>query len=243
MPGTLIPVFEPRHERPDATIEQRQAYSAKFAIAHVLQSVLKKTAKTKTTSVQGRKVGHRRNPRDLSADASSYNGPTDLPMVMAVKDNCDTVELYDQVLLASTAGAVIADVYGSSPTGSPNWADWNTVDGEFRVLCMKVKFEPWNRYSKTTTVCTPGYVVVDRRVSTALTSLDNAIAHEACRVATLEGPWEHWCKMDGTEESPFQAVSGPTSLFWIKLYFSALSISITYGQITVSYIVQFRNRE
>jgi len=151
--------------------------------------------------------------------------------------------LVDNVDLASTVGGVIADVYGSSPAGAPNWGDTNSVWGEYRTLAVTVEFRPNNRYSKTTTTCVPIAVVTDRRNATALASYDNATSRESCRLLDLEDPWSQVLKMDGSEEAQFVAVSGPLSFYWIKLFATGLTVSTTYGKVFVKYLVQFRNVE
>jgi len=158
-------------------------------------------------------------------------------------NNTHTIELYDQVLLASDGAGTIFNVYGADPSGSPNWGDTNAVWGEYRVLAFKVRFRPSNRYSKTTTTCVPGFGVLDRRNATALATLDAAIVHESSKELSLEDPWEMGGKMSGSEESQFRVVSAPVALMWIKLAFTGLTISTNYGLIVVSYLVQFRNIE
>lgn len=190
----------------------------------------------------GRKASSEQAPRELPVSAQKFLGSLDAGW-RRFGNHTTTMMLTDQVDLASTAGGAIADVYGNSPTGSPNWADTNTVWGEFRVLGMKVRFYPNNRYSKTTTTCVPLVVCVDRRVSTALASYDAGVSREAHRLLSLEDPWTEQVLMDGSEEAQFQAVSGPVSVSWIKLYATGLTVSTTYGKVFVDYLVQFRNVE
>jgi hypothetical protein len=180
--------------------------------------------------------------RELSISANSYRGPA-LPRWAFSANHSTELILTDNVDLASTAGGAIADVYGNSPTGAPNWADTNTVWGEYRTLAITVEFYPNNRYSKTTTTCVPIAVVVDRRASTALASYDSATSHESCRLLSLEDPWRQTIKMTGSEESQFVAVSAPNSSSWVKLYASGLTVSTTYGKVFIKYLVQFRNVE
>jgi hypothetical protein len=85
--------------------------------------------------------------------------------------------------------------------------------------------------------------VVDRRVSTALASYDAGVSHESHKLLSLEDPWTMEVLMDGSEEAQFQAVSGPVSVTWIKLYATGLTVSTTYGKVFVEYLVQFRNVE
>lgn len=184
----------------------------------------------------------RQSARELPVSAQRYIGSA-VPRWAFQANHTTEMILTDNADLASTAGGTIADIFGNAPTGAPNWADTNTVWGEYRTLAMTVEFYPNNRYSKTTTTCVPLAVVVDRRAATALSSYDNATSRESCRLLSLEDPWRQVVKMEGSEESQFVAVSGPTSSNWIKLYATGLTVSTTYGKIFVKYLVQFRNVE
>jgi len=190
---------------------------------------------------RGRRGGNQTS-REVSTSAQAYRGPA-VPRWAFQANHTTEMVLTDNSDLASTAGGAIATVFGSGPSGCPNWADTNTVWGEYRTLAMTVEYYPNNRYSKTTTTCVPLAVLVDRRNSTALTSYDNATSHEACRLLSLEDPWRQSIKMEGTEEAAFSAVSGPNDFFWVKLYATGLTVSTTYGKIFVKYLVQFRNVE
>jgi hypothetical protein len=195
-------------------------------------------------SKKNRKVKQKKSQaaKEWPIESQIYTGPA-RPGWTLHANHTTVMLLTDNLSLASTAGGVIADVFGSSPSSCPNWADTNTVWGEFRVLAMTIRFAPANRYSKSTTVCMPGVRVQDRRSATALASLDAGTSRETAIITNLEDPWRSEMKMSGSEEAQFQAVSGPTSLFWLKLYFTGLSVSTTYGLIFAEYLVQFRNVE
>jgi len=57
---------------------------------------------------------------------NSYSGPIIRKKELIGKTS-NIIVLNDVIGLSSTAGGAIANVLGSSPSGSPNWADTNTV--------------------------------------------------------------------------------------------------------------------
>lgn len=177
-------------------------------------------------------------------DVQTYKGPI-IPKAMKDESELYTVPLRFTGLLASTAGGVIDTYYSSDPSSYAlaEWTSMAALYGEYRVLGMVVEFAPFNRYSKTTVVCTPLMVLSDRDAPTAsLGSYANAMSHESCRILTLEDPWKHEVRMSNVEESAFITTSGPTPLYSVKFYADGLSVSTTYGRMFVALLVQFRAR-
>jgi len=177
-----------------------------------------------------------------SMKTNSYSGPIIRKKELIGKTS-NIIVLNDVIGLSSTAGGAIANVLGSSPSGSPNWADTNTVWGEFRTLGFSVTFKPYNRYSKTLTTTTIPYITIDRRNGTALTSVDDAIRYSTARMMSLEDPWTITVKMASDDEADFQPVNTPTSVMWVKMFATGLTVSTAYGDLFIRYRVQFRNVE
>jgi len=201
----------------------------------------RKSAKSKSSS--RRKANLKQRPgSECPVSAQVYRGPV-VPRSTLEANTTDTVLLVYQTTLTSTAGGVIATVFGNAPNSAANWADWNTVEGEYRCLGMQVEFIPNNRYSKVSTTCRMLCIDDDRRSSTALASYAAATSRPSCRKLSLEDPWKHAIHMAGAEESQFVAVSAPASVSWIKTYADGLSINTEYGIVLVYYLVQFRNIE
>jgi len=179
-----------------------------------------------------------------SPDAQSYHGPI---VFKAMHDENETyvVPLKFTGLISSTAGGVIDSYYSNDPSSYAlaEWTSLASLYGEYRVLGIEVKFAPWNRYSKTTTVCTPLMVLVDRESPTAsLGSYATAVAHESATIRTLEDPWTETYKMSNAEESQFRSTSSTLALCSIKFYADGLSVSTTYGRSFVFLLIQFRAR-
>lgn len=200
---------------------------------------MKRKLVKKTSSATKRTKYVSPNP---NTNLTTYSGPIVRRIERQAKDT-KTIVLTEFVTVASSGAGVINLVQAGNPSTASNWADTNTVWGEYRLLGFTCFFMPFNRYSKTTTNVSPTAVVVDRRNSTALTSLANAAAHASCQMKSLEDPWSITIKMDGEEEANFLAVSSPNAFQWLKFYATGLTISTNYGYLFVSYRVQYRNVE
>jgi len=200
------------------------------------RSTSNRTKGSKRGSVQ--RAINMRNPPSASAQ---YNGPVSPPSL----EDMDTTPLFLvwETTLTSSAGGAIANVFGSSPSNAANWANSNTVYGEYRTLGFRVSYFPNNRYNKTTTTCRMLVGVAERRTATALASYATACSHSAVRKLSLEDPWSMVIKMDGVEEASFIPVGAPVDVSWLKFYADGLTVSTEYGLVLVEYQVQFRNVE
>lgn len=178
-------------------------------------------------------------------DIQTYKGPI-IPKPMKEESELYSVPLRFTGTIASSAAGVI-DTYYSSDPGSYALAEWTAMAGlfgEYRVLGMVVKFAPYNRYSKTTVVCTPLIVLTERdSPSSTLGSYQAAMSHESSRILTLEDPWTHEVRMSNAEESQFISTTGTAAKFSAKFYADGLSVSTTYGRMFVDLLVQFRARK
>lgn len=179
-----------------------------------------------------------------SANSQSYSGPI-IPRAMKEEEELYTVPLKFTGVVSSTAGGVIDSYYSSDPSSYAlsEWTALAGLYGEYRILGMEMKFAPYNRYSKTTVVCTPLLVLVDRENPTStLGSYQTAMSHESCRIVTLEDPWTEKARMQNAEESQFIATSSAKALWSIKFYADGLSVSTAYGRSFVFLLIQFRGR-
>jgi len=176
----------------------------------------------------------------VSPDALRYRGPIALP---SARMQCSTytVLLAYTGALSSTGAGVIANTFGTTnPSACSNWSSLVAVFDEYRVLKSELHFRPNNQYSKTSTVCVPGYVVLDRDSTGALGSAGSAVGYESNKEVDLENPWKISYEMDGVRESGFITTASPLNLGAFLTYFSGLSLSTQYGVTEHQFLVQFR---
>jgi hypothetical protein len=189
-----------------------------------------------------------RNTTRMSGETPSnaiiYRGPIDTP---AYRQSCDmhTFVLCFNGTLSSSAGGVLAPVFDAyaQATSSPSWSGLAALFKEFRILAFKMKYLPWNQYTKVSITTTPVYVVTDRSSVSALTSLSDATSSASCVVRSLENSFSQTIKMNGIDEAGWTGT--PTappnaSRMFIKWYASALTNSTTYGEYLSYIVVQFR---
>lgn len=199
---------------------------------------------TKKNKKKSKKSGKGELPNP-SPNSQQFNGPI-ISRNMRKQEEVVSIPMIFTGLLTSTAGGIIDVYYGSDPN-SYALADWTALValyGEYRTLGVEVKFFPYNRYSKSTVVCTPVVVLVDReQPSAALGSYQVAASHESARITSLEDPWTESGKMQNAEESQFISTAGTQNLYSIKMYADGLSVSTVYGRAFVYLLLQFRGRK
>jgi hypothetical protein len=170
-----------------------------------------------------------------------YRGPI---LNSADSSESDTVELvlsYTNTL-SSTAGGVISSYFVSNITSSPDWANVSVAWAEYRILGVRLEFQPNNRYSKTSTVCTPIILAIDRQAATVPTSYAQVMQYASAVKRSLEDPWVMECRMEGIEDSGFTSCSTVSLPFGFPAYADGLSISTQYGRYFFYWRTQFRGR-
>jgi len=193
--------------------------------------------------VKNRSGGNQRTGRmvpELPANRILYSGPIRSSLERNEEGTHTVMLAYAYSLTSSSSPAVIAPTISNNPSSCANWSSFATVFDEYRVLGLMIKFFPWNRYSKVSTVTTPIYWVVDRNNLTALTGVGQATQYESVQQKSLEDPWSMSTKMYSVEEAQFLNTGSPASTYAFKGYATFLSNSTTYGDLIVYMRVQFR---
>lgn len=196
-----------------------------------------------------KKVNRKKNKINPSPNAAVYNGPLRLPGGSTANDVV-SVQLNLIGSVASNGSGVFATVFDaySQANSSPDWSAYAGLYAEFRILSIDIELVPWNRYLwPTTTNLAPVYSVVDRVQSTALASLNDAASHTAS-VKIHEGgkKFRRSAKMSGTGEADWTSTSStPNSddRFYIKLYSTGNTASLTLYDYLTRCVVQFRERK
>ncbi len=181
--------------------------------------------------------------QNVAPTALTYHGPIVSKKAKAENETIVT-NLNFTGLLTSTAGGAIDSFYSNDPASYAiaDWTNLAAVWHEYRVLGFRVEFFPYNRYSKTTVVCTPMIVVVDRADASLLGSYQTGMDHSSAKKVSLEDPWIMEAKMASTEEAAFISTGSTSAQTWIKFYSSGLSVSTVYGRTFVYLLLQLRGR-
>lgn len=147
--------------------------------------------------------------------------------------------------LTSSISGVIDQVWDNNPSGYQDWSSVAALWDEYRPLSLLIEYKPNNRYSKTTTVTAPIYLVVDRDSIGVLSSKNAIIQYESCTIRSLDDPFRKGAKAIGTTGLSPQmwiTTASPTASFCIKSYATGLSNSTTYGDVIVTLLIECRGR-
>lgn len=194
-----------------------------------------------------RPSARRRNSRRSTTPASfvqRYNGPYKLPG-SSEQNTLYTMEMKSVLALSSSVAGVINLVVDNNPTGYQDWSSVAALWDEYRPLSLLIEFKPNNRYSKTTTVTTPIYVLIDRDSLGALSSKNAAIQYESTKIRSLDDPYRQGVKTIGTtglSSAMWITTASPTATYCIKHYAESLSNSTTYGDVIVTLLIELRGR-
>jgi hypothetical protein len=192
--------------------------------------------------VRSSRKGRRSQMKPLSDTAKVYNGPVVKPTDQVSRTVVEIV-LGDENTLSSSAAGIIANTFPvSNPSGCQNWADYAAVWDQYRVIASRLVYVPSNKYGKTSSspVCVPGFIVVDRDSSSALTGYSESAGYASNKFVSLEEKFSAEWHMATTEEGLFTTTASPVTDGAFLLFWSGLTVSTEYGRIVTQYRVQFR---
>ncbi len=183
-----------------------------------------------------------------SGVTTSYSGPVRLP----TQDGLDARTLRANISLSqefiSNGGGVISGyVTGGDVGATTDWARFEELYQEFRILGVELEYTPYfNGAYNTARTPSSGHISVAHAPLTAApTSSDQVIQYDTWQ------PWrssqalrKHW-RMRGIEEASFSPVAAPSAanaggILW---YIAGLSASQAYGRVTYTWLVEFRGRK
>lgn len=199
-------------------------------------------AKGKKNNNGGRGSGAQGPP--MSADV--YSGPLNIPRGPSGQDSI--LRLCTAAAnLSSTAGGEITTVYSSDPTSTTVWSNFAGTYDRYRVLGLRVEYQPHSRYNPYVTATATSVIrqgistVFDPDDSTALTSHAGAAVYATHKFHNLSDPWSVEGKASGKLLMQYNTTAAvPPVIFAIKLYAgTGLTASTTYGIVILKYLVQF----
>ncbi len=190
------------------------------------------------------KVVNRRVKRytKTAQTAAVFRGPVISSKDRSQEDDVEVLLSFTGTITSNGAGAIV-DVIGNDPSASGDFASYQNIYDEYRVLGERLEYFPNDRYSKTTTKCTPLIVVKDRNDNAALSSYSSAIQYSSAEKRSLEDPWIEVMKMKGIEDASFESTASGAANRWFKMYGDGLTVSNTYGRYFFYMRVQFRGRK
>jgi len=195
----------------------------------------------KKTLSQKRRGSRRSKTPNIAESTLVYNGPYVLSRA-GQQAHTEVVELTAVSTFSSDSGGGMDLVLNNDPSGYTDWSSYAAIWDEYRVLAMRLTFIPNNQYSKTTTLTVPLYVVIDRDSSGALSSKNQAVQYESCKIKSLENRWSYGIKMHGPTGAGWITTAATAATWWMKTFALSLSASSAYGDALITLMVQMRGK-
>jgi hypothetical protein len=150
-------------------------------------------------------------------------------------------------------------IQASGVTGTTDWADYKSLYQEARVVGVEALFIPKFEGAIAASSAALTFGVGQAQLvdplffcpfhgdATALSSIDSVVNHQARMQKSINRTLRVSAKMKETDEAQwFSTTSGTTGLFGIKTWFQSTTVgasdAVSWGNIIVTYAVQFRGR-
>jgi hypothetical protein len=174
--------------------------------------------------------------RNPPSSATNYSGPIRMPA-----SDTEVIVLKDNATVVCSAGGVISSVYNTNPSGARNWTEYSTSWVEFRVLGIHFTYFPVANAPSTTLLGFSGYQSINHGTVTAPTTLAEASSTGDARGWNAFRNFTREWRMSTPGEALWQPCSGPATVSdTLVLYATGAGVSLTYGDILIQYLVQFK---
>ncbi len=147
--------------------------------------------------------------------------------------------------ISSDGSGTVQTVLSNDPNNSAYWTSIFANYEEYRVLGIRLEYEPYHLTGGSTlTQRAPMVVVTDFDSSAVLTSYALAKSFSNHKSYRSDQKFTLMAVDENTEGALWNNVNtaAPNSSFWIKFFSNTNTASITLGVITLEYIVQLMNR-
>jgi len=178
--------------------------------------------------------------------ALKYTGPIEPPIELAAELPIAGV-LRDVFTITSSPTGAYNTIYSNSPSSAPDWTDYAALYQRYRVLGMKLRLVPFNNNWGNTAALAQAtgafvmYTVRDVTV-TGPTSYPTAVNFSNATLRSTQQELEKEIRMDGATDAAWLETNSPAPTFGIGLFALGLTMSSVYGQVEISYLVEFYGR-
>ncbi len=132
---------------------------------------------------------------------------------------------------------------GNNPSSSDNWADYSAAWTQYRVLGVRIEWQPYYNNSFPTTVSVGAFIntILHQTGAPSTNSVANCFSSGDSRVSNYYKPHVRTWKMLDSNEAQWIPTSAPVSSSYVySSYANNLLASTTYGVLYITYFVQFR---
>ncbi len=193
-----------------------------------------------------RKPKRRQRRREAvpNASATAYTGP--IIRSLATTQGI-SVNLRQVVTVTTTAGGVASTTVNNNPSSGDNWADYVAAWSEYRVLGIQFEYVPFykvNYFNGALNITDAPMVfsTLHSPSTPAPASISQAWGYGSSKLSSLMTHVKNNWHMSSTEEAGFISTAAPASTDTALLLYANGSALITYGQLFITYLVQFRSR-
>lgn len=174
--------------------------------------------------------------RNIPSSATVYRGPLKMP-----KSDTECIVLRDNASVSCNSGGAINATFNNSPSNARNWTEYSTSWVEYRTLGVRYTYFPIANAPSTTLLGFSGYQSINHGTITTPTSLAEASSTGDARGWNAFRNFVREWRMQTPGEALWQPCSGPSSTSdTLMLYASGAGASLTYGDVLVEYLVQFK---
>ncbi len=190
-----------------------------------------------TNAIRGKRVNRLRNALAFSTSATSYRGPISIPT-----GDQSVVSLMDNATVTTSMAGGILITLNNNPSNARNWTEYSTSWSEYRVLGIKIIYDP---YSVVNTATVPGFNGYQSVVHTLTAPAPASMAQAAS--TGVSKPWNafrrfvrEW-RMSDPEEALFQPTASPAATAYaFCLYGDTGGATVFYGNVSIEYLIQFK---
>lgn len=188
--------------------------------------------------------------RTVPASQIVYSGPITVPYTSEAEEIVQELLTFEVAATANVAGA-ITTVFTSDPLFADSISAYYQLSGfqalyrQYRTLGFEINYYP-NAVNAVSVVgfgYSPLTTVIDREISTPLTSYGGAAIYPSCKYRMLNGIWRVSAKMSSTQDSEFIQVGTVNPFaYYIKVFGQDMIANDVYGRFFCRMLVQFRGR-
>jgi hypothetical protein len=176
------------------------------------------------------------NLRNVPASVTVYTGPIKMPTA-----DTTSIVLRDNAAITTAAGGTIGATFNNNPSSARNWTEYSTSWVEYRVLGIRYTYFPIANAPSTTLLGFSGYNSINHGTITSPTTLAEASSTGDSRGWNAFRNFVREWRMATPAESLFQPCSVPSAISdTLMLFASGGGVTLTYGDILVEYLVQFK---
>lgn len=159
-------------------------------------------------------------------------------------DKLDVVNLTSQTTTSSNGVGVIAAELTFNPNTTTEWASFAARYREYRVLAVEIEWMPYHVANTTAITVGPLYIGLNKAGTLGTpTSKSQVFALAASDVKHTARKWRFVIRPDDYTDLDVGSTALPSSEFSFLLYGNGFSISATYGDIAMRWVVQFSARQ